>query len=238
MSEYIRGRVRGLSLDFFDTLVTVDCDRPSMAALLQSLGFRCTDVMESIWNTHGFDGQETPSHFSEPNYLSWRRANLAQLASCSGVPMHLIDEVVEKLEDNDLSWTVKAKPGAVELIDFTIARRIPTVICSNWDYDLGDYLRQAGLPDSFPCVISSFVGVRKPATRIFDEAARQLQLPSHAILHVGDSAEADVVGSLRAGMQAGYLSNGQSTLTLPSSLVVVFPSLYSVLDYLQSRFSC
>ncbi|MFD3381164.1 MULTISPECIES: HAD family hydrolase [unclassified Streptomyces] len=229
--------IQGLSLDFFGTLVTVDEDRPSMATVLTSLGFRCTDSMESIWNTHGFDGQETPTHSSEPDYLTWRRTNLARLAASSGVPTHLIGAVVENLEENDLSWTVKAKPGAAELLTFLTTHGIPATICSNWDYGLSPYLRQAGLPDEFPRVISSFVGVRKPATRIFGEVARQLTLPPHAILHVGDSAEADVIGALRAGMQSGYLRSERSTLTLPSTLVEVFPSLYSVLDFLRVRLS-
>lgn len=229
--------VAGVSLDFFETLVTIDDDRPSMASLLTSLGFACTDTMESIWNTHGFDGQETPSYSSEPSYLSWRRTNLARLASSAGVPAHRVGEVVGKLEENDRSWTVKAIPGAVELLQFIIGHEIPAAICSNWDYDLTPYLRQACLPEDFPRVISSFVGVRKPATRIFSEVACQLALPPHSIFHVGDSIDADVIGALRAGMRPGYLCLGHPALDLPSGIVEVFPSLFAVRNFLQTRLS-
>ncbi|MFF5308786.1 HAD family hydrolase [Streptomyces massasporeus] len=227
--------IAGVSLDFFGTLVVVDDDRPSMARLLTSLGYTCTDVTEALWNTHGYDGQETPTHSSDPSYFAWRRANLVRLASSAGVPASRIDSIVETLERNDQSWTVKGRQGASDLLEFLLRHDVPAVICSNWDYDLAPYLRQAGLPEDFPCVLSSYIGVRKPATRIFLEAARRLGLPPRAVLHVGDSVTADVVGALRAGMHAGFIGPAQEVLGLPDDLVRVFSSLTSVQHFLRGR---
>jgi len=50
-----------------------------------------------------------------------------------------------------------------------------------------------------PVVTSSNLGWRKPNVRIFDEAARLMQLPPEACAYVGDTVSRDVIGARRAG---------------------------------------
>ena len=50
-----------------------------------------------------------------------------------------------------------------------------------------------------PVVTSSGLGWRKPNERIFDEAARLMQLPPSACAYVGDTVSRDVIGARRAG---------------------------------------
>jgi putative hydrolase of the HAD superfamily len=74
---------------------------------------------------------------------------------------------------------------------------------SNWDDRLRPLLKALGLARHLHAiVVSCEVGASKPALAIFQKAARQLGVPPHAILHVGDSCEMDVQGARTAGCQA------------------------------------
>ena len=53
-----------------------------------------------------------------------------------------------------------------------------------------------------PVVTSSNFGWRKPNARIFEEAARLMQLPPAACAYVGDTLSRDVIGARRAGYGA------------------------------------
>ena len=76
-------------------------------------------------------------------------------------------------------------------------------VISNFDRRLYDVLLHLGVRDAFEhVIISSEVGVRKPAARIFWEATRRFGVGPHEILHVGDDPECDLRGALSAGLQA------------------------------------
>ena len=78
---------------------------------------------------------------------------------------------------------------------------------SNWDERLRPLLDRLGLLEHFEGVlVSCEVGCRKPAPEIFRLAAARLGLSPAQILHVGDSAEADVRGARGAGFAAIQLS--------------------------------
>ncbi|HWH68036.1 MAG TPA: HAD-IA family hydrolase [Candidatus Sulfotelmatobacter sp.] len=80
-------------------------------------------------------------------------------------------------------------------------------VISNWDERLRPLLRALGLQDYFQTiVVSCEVGVPKPSPLIFQHAARQLDLPPEAILHIGDSPAHDVAGARAAGCQALQLA--------------------------------
>jgi putative hydrolase of the HAD superfamily len=50
-----------------------------------------------------------------------------------------------------------------------------------------------------PVLTSATLGWRKPNARIFEEAARRMQLPPSACAYVGDTVSRDVIGARRAG---------------------------------------
>jgi putative hydrolase of the HAD superfamily len=62
-----------------------------------------------------------------------------------------------------------------------------------------------------PVVTSSDFGRRKPNARIFEEAARLMQLPPEACAYVGDTVSRDVIGARRAGY--GLVVQVESFLT-------------------------
>ena len=75
-------------------------------------------------------------------------------------------------------------------------------VISNWDDRLRPLLHTLQLAGWFDSiVVSCEVGASKPERAIFEVAVRQLEVPAAAILHVGDSFEADVAGAEAAGLQ-------------------------------------
>jgi putative hydrolase of the HAD superfamily len=86
-------------------------------------------------------------------------------------------------------------------------------IISNWDRRLGPLLGHLGLREFFDAVIiSCYAGETKPSKVIYQKAVKRLRVPPEAILHVGDSLEADVEGARNAGLQSLWLRRGKSTV--------------------------
>jgi HAD superfamily hydrolase (TIGR01549 family) len=66
---------------------------------------------------------------------------------------------------------------------------------------------QIGLSPYFRFVIKAGDGLRmKPASDLFAQVARQLDLAPHEIMHVGDDQYTDVYGAIRNGYQAAWLN--------------------------------
>jgi putative hydrolase of the HAD superfamily len=76
---------------------------------------------------------------------------------------------------------------------------------SNGNADLGR-CGIAGLFDGH--VSASKAGAAKPDPRIFAHLAALAGVPPREVLHIGDDPLADVVGAVRAGMQAVWLNRG------------------------------
>lgn len=104
------------------------------------------------------------------------------------------------------------------------ARGFKLAVLSNWDERLRPLLARLDLFNGFDTVIISHeAGHTKPAPEIFLKAAAALELPSDAILHVGDSAREDVSGAQSVGMPALLLDRRSSQVTATS-----LPSLGSL----------
>jgi putative hydrolase of the HAD superfamily len=81
--------------------------------------------------------------------------------------------------------------------------RIRLGIISNFDRRLFDILGHLHVRDAFEQVIvSSEIGIRKPAARIFRVAAQRFDVELSEILHVGDERESDFSGARAAGLEA------------------------------------
>lgn len=84
-----------------------------------------------------------------------------------------------------------------------LAARYPLVGLSNGNADV---FRTAAGPYFKAAVSARLFGVAKPDVRIFHAAAAQLNVPTHAVLHLGDDATTDVLGALNAGMQTAWIN--------------------------------
>jgi putative hydrolase of the HAD superfamily len=90
-------------------------------------------------------------------------------------------------------------------------------IISNWDERLRPLLRELKLDSYFDSIIvSAEEGFHKPDRAIFQTSAGQLELPTAAILHIGDSGSEDVDGARAAGFQALHLGRGKPGAELAS----------------------
>ena len=85
-------------------------------------------------------------------------------------------------------------------------------VVSNSYGNMPALLADAALGPFAVIVDSAVVGLRKPDPAIYDYAARRLQLPAAAILHVGDSWERDVVPARATGMRAAWLAPPEAPL--------------------------
>jgi len=103
-----------------------------------------------------------------------------------------------------------ARPGIWELfpgIPAILAElnrlKIRLGVISNFDRRLYPVLGHLGILEAFEnIIISSEVGISKPAARIFLEAARRFQVEPAEILHVGDDADLDEKGAFSAGCKS------------------------------------
>jgi FMN hydrolase / 5-amino-6-(5-phospho-D-ribitylamino)uracil phosphatase len=84
-----------------------------------------------------------------------------------------------------------------------LSQRVPVMALTNGNADL----TRIGVAEFFAQYLSARqIGVAKPAAEIFHAAARALKLAPAQILHIGDHAEQDVLGALRAGMAAAWIA--------------------------------
>ena len=72
-----------------------------------------------------------------------------------------------------------------------------------------DHEHVSAWPGSLPVefiLISEAVGAYKPDPRVFEAALERLGLPSHEVLHVGDSDVDDVEGARAAGLRVAWIN--------------------------------
>lgn len=218
-----RQRAAPVLVDFFQTLVEVDCDVPRSWQLLTGFGYPSAPEVEAVWSPDGFDGAETPSG---EDYHTWHEWLLAEHARTAGVPAPRLATMVRRLQENDRAWTVRATRDALSFLTALSSSCHRVVICTNWDYDLRPYLRQAGLPTAIPVALSWQHGVRKPNTKLFWRALElaDVSVPTEATM-VGDSFACDVVGALRASLNPIWIGGSDQHPLVGADQVVVAASL-------------
>lgn len=110
-----------------------------------------------------------------------------------------------------------------------LAARYPLVSLSNGNADL----RRIGLDRFFRFSVSAReCGVGKPAPAIFHAACTRLNLPTHAVLHVGDDAELDVAGAHAAGLRSAWVNRNGSAWTGAAPPHISVRSLHELADCL------
>lgn len=107
----------------------------------------------------------------------------------------------------------QVEPGTTEALDVLSSMGLKLGVLSNTFVhrsSLERHMQQEGLLHYFPVRLYSYeFPWRKPNVKIFEEAARRIDVEPAKILFVGDLIHKDVVGSLAAGMTA-VLKSGPS----------------------------
>ena len=129
---------------------------------------------------------------------------------------------------------VEIKPGAVELLHFLEEQNIPRILASsNNRPEINRLLKQAGLAEDFPLIISADDVKRgKPDPAIFLGAAEMLQLPPEELLVLEDSAngvKAAIAAKIPVIMVPDLLEPDDK---LAKQTLAVLPDLHEVRDYL------
>ena len=82
-----------------------------------------------------------------------------------------------------------------------IGARLPVHALANWDSELDNVLRQAGLRDLLQdAAASEILGAEKPERACFEAFLARNELGSKRVAYVGNEYLADVVGSRNAGL--------------------------------------
>jgi putative hydrolase of the HAD superfamily len=110
-----------------------------------------------------------------------------------------------------------------------LAARYPLVSLSNGNADL----RRIGLDRFFRFSVSARdCGVGKPAPAIFHAACAGLNLPTQAVLHVGDDAQLDVAGAHAAGLRSAWINRNGSAWAGAAPPHISVRSLHELADCL------
>jgi putative hydrolase of the HAD superfamily len=108
----------------------------------------------------------------------------------------------------DVYPTIKLPIDDAESVVNDLSERFQLGIISNGFPDVQyNKLKTLGIEDKFDCILlSEELGIRKPDPEIFWKAANLLAKNPEECIHIGDSYNADAVGSKKAGMLACWFN--------------------------------
>ena len=160
-----------------------------------------------------------------------RRLTLQQALAESGGDPELLDAAYEAFYA--ARNQVECYPDALDALA-RIAARVPVAAVSNGNADL----QRIGLMHHFVFQLGSREhGAAKPEASIFHAACDRLGIERHEVLHVGDHAEMDVLGAVRAGLRSCWINregHDWTHATLRPDLE--FADLTALADWLDAQF--
>jgi putative hydrolase of the HAD superfamily len=107
-------------------------------------------------------------------------------------------------------------PGMIELVRELRSRRIPVGILSNSEGHLAELVAELGWSSDFDSIADSGkLGIDKPQPGIFRHVCGELGVPCSALVHIGDSWQADVEGALGVGARAVWFDTRHHERKLP-----------------------
>ncbi len=120
-------------------------------------------------------------------------------------------EFLSRLNSRYLNVLAEQKalvPGAIELLDYLMAKGYPLYILSNGFAEVQHRkLDSGGIAHYFKrLILSDEIGITKPDRRLFDYALQQIGAEPSEVLIVGDNYDADILGAINAGWSAIYFN--------------------------------
>ena len=153
----------------------------------------------------------------ELQLASWLQRRLPSLSGAR------VDEI------EDCIWravvTLSPSLGVIDVLQRLASDGVPMAAISNAAFSgrvLLAELSRHGLGHFFQFVLSSAdLGVRKPASRIFEVALERLAVSAGQAWFVGDTLDEDVAGALNAGLTVFWLSQTDGVHHLPTGCRVL-----------------
>lgn len=102
-----------------------------------------------------------------------------------------------------------------------LAKRVPLAAITNGNVNC----QAIGIEKYFSCIVhASSQYPMKPSVAMFDYVAKELNIPSKNILHVGDDLDRDIKGATNAGYQTAWLAVNRP-MNLNAENVSVLPNV-------------
>jgi putative hydrolase of the HAD superfamily len=200
-----------VTFDFGQTLAELDTDMLAARAGERGVRVEAAAIEAAVpeaWAT--YDRAIRAGEGGHP----WKTLMRALLAGAgvdarSGAGAALVDWLWDEQPRRNL-WR-RPIAGMIDVVHDLDAAGVRVGVVSNSEGRLAELADELGWGGLFRCVADSGrLGVEKPGRAIFDWAAARLDVPVGAIVHVGDSWAADVVGALGAGARAVWFARGDA----------------------------
>lgn len=228
-------RVRGVSFDYGHVLGALDfVELAARLELPASEASRFDAHISAAFRLH----DEVVAR-GEGHEAGWRAlmrtlvGGVLRQASDSAVDAH-VEELWRAQPTRNL-W--RRIPDEVRRLLSDLAHaNVPMVVTSNSEGRLRELLEECEIAPFFRTILDSGVlGFAKPDARIFQLAAASLDVPIDAMLHVGDSESADVVGAKRCGAWAfrfdAFLPHAAGRPTVADARLDDYPELRAALGH-------
>jgi len=213
------GAARGVLFDYGNVLARVHVG--DLAAIVRSAGGAGDEAAAGAAFGDAFRAHDAVLGAGGSHAEGWRALMAALVAAAWSdgaspeTTAAVVDTIWERQRRTNLWCDVP--DDARRLVADLDAVGVPLAIVSNAEGRAVETIAEAGLDGHFAAIVdSAVVGIAKPDPQIFAIAAERLGLPLAALVHVGDSESADVVGALAAGARAirfdGIAPNGQPSV--------------------------
>ncbi len=124
-----------------------------------------------------------------------------------GLPEDILPELNEYIDKEFSDPSIYALfPDSLESVRRLKESGFVVGITSNWSWNLPEVCDYLGLAPYLDFVVASArVGAVKPHPYIFQQTVERAGVPAPAIVHIGDDVQADVIGALKAGLNAALI---------------------------------
>jgi putative hydrolase of the HAD superfamily len=198
-----RGTIRGVSFDYGHVLGGIDLDELVRRVVTQ--GFSASREAIAAAMPAAYRAHDAAIARGEGHAAGWKALMGHMVAEGCGTAPHAVAHVVDALWDHQpVSNLWRFVPDdARALLAELAAAGVPMVVTSNSEGRVAELAAEVGIAGYFRRILDSGrLGFGKPDRRIFALASEALEVPMAAMVHVGDSEKADIVGAKDAGAAA------------------------------------
>ncbi len=203
--------IQAVTFDCAETLLRVNSNPYEVIALAaRRLGFRtpqasldlCHELLRADWDEYLRVNRSRDAVAAK----RWWREFASEWVGALGLPCNVAGELHElstRLLLDPRDGVFELYPDVFPALQELARLGLRMAVISNWDLTLHAILESFGLTRFFEFELASLEeGFEKPDPSLFRIAATRFELPSSAILHVGDDPICDAQGARQAGMRS------------------------------------